>query len=373
MDVAKRDEIDSKVLIDLEGTAYAATSLSPLSGGTANFVYHAKLQTPLPDGMQDVLIKHGEEFIANSPNFKLALRRCRVEEECLKACSELPSKGEVELTSEFKYAVRTPKFFHFDEQNNTQVQEILLNSKDLKTYVLKTYPADTPDTARLECLQLGRALGEWLRSFHTWTAEQPTLREVVAGNKEMQQLKHLINFSWLQDRIGQFPAILSEAKDVFEKVKAMAAQELQDEEQMQVIHGDFWTGNILLPDAPVREGDAVSVFVIDWELAQLGIPNLDLGQMVAEMYELKLYKNITAGLWMVQGFLRGYGTVTDEFAFRTAIQIGAHLVCFGTSVQGWGSQEQVEMVARTGRDIIVHAWNKDRKWFENSDLCCLFQ
>lgn len=115
------------------------------------------------------------------------------------------------------------------------------------------------------------------------------------------------------------------------------------------------------------------MFVIDWEMSQIGVPNLDCGQMIAELYELRLYKDTTAGLWMVQGFAEGYGAVSNDFAFRTAIQIGAHLVSFGTSVQGWGTPEQVEMVARTGRDIIVHAWQKDREWFEGCDLACLFR
>ncbi|KAI8634995.1 kinase-like domain-containing protein [Xylariaceae sp. FL1651] len=373
MDAATRDEINSKVLNSLEVTPFAASSLEALSGGTANFIYHATLKTALPDGTKEVLIKHSEDYIASSPAFKLTLFRCRIEEECLRALSAFPIEGKAELPRKVSFTVRTPKFYHFDEQNSTQVQEILLNSKDLKTYALKTFSENTPDTVRPECLQLGRALGVWLRNFHNWSTSQLELREMVVRNTEMQQLKHTINFSWLLDRVGQFPSVLNEAKEIFEKVKDMAAQELKDESRLQVIHGDFWTGNILLPDAPIQEGTDVPMFVIDWELSQVGVPNLDVGQMIAELYEMKLYKNITAGLWMVQGFVNGYGAVSEDFAFRTAIQIGAHLVCFGTSVQGWGTPEQVKMVARAGRDLIVHAWQKDRKWFEGGDLACLFQ
>ncbi|KAI0440863.1 kinase-like domain-containing protein [Xylaria telfairii] len=373
MDPAARDGIKSRVLADLERTPYAAASLQVLSGGTANFIYHASLKTPLADGTSDVLIKHSEGYIANSPGMKLTLFRCRIEEECLRALSELPIEGKTEAQGGINFTVRTPKFFHFDEQNNTQIQEILRGGKDLKTYALNTYSADTPDTLRPQCLQLGRALGKWLRNFHNWSATQADLRKTVAGNTDIQQLKHFINYSWLLDRVGQFPSILSEAKEVFEKVKDMAAKELGDQSKLQVIHGDFWTGNVLLPGSPIQEGDDIPVFVIDWEMSQIGVPNLDLGQMIAELYELKLYKNITAGLWIVQGFAEAYGAVSDDFAFRTAIQVGAHLVCFGTSVQGWGTPEQVEMVARTGRDIIVHAWQKDREWFQGGDLACLFQ
>ncbi|KAI1129565.1 kinase-like domain-containing protein [Nemania abortiva] len=373
MDAAARDGIKSKVLASLEQTPFAASSLRALSGGTANFIYHASLKEPLADGAKDVLIKHSEGYIANSPAFKLTLFRCRIEEECLKALSGLLVDGRAELPGNINFTVRTPKFYHFDEKNNTQVQEILCNGKDLKTYALSTYSPDTSDAVRPQCLQLGHALGKWLRNFHTWSATQVGLHKIVAENTDLQRLKHVINFSWLLDRVVQFPSILSEAKDVFESVKDMAAKELDDGSRLQVIHGDFWTGNVLLPDRPIQEGDDITMFVIDWEMSQIGLPNLDFGQMVAELYELKLYKNITAGLWIVQGFVEGYGAVSNDFAFRTAIQIGVHLVSFGTSVQGWGTPEQVEMVARTGRDIIVHAWRKDREWFEGGDLACLFQ
>lgn len=132
------------------------------------------------------------------------------------------------------------------------------------------------------------------------------------------------------------------------------------------------TPSILLPKYPIQEGSDTPVFVIDWELSQLGKKELDLGQMIAELYELKLYKGMQGGLWMVQGLIYGYGTVNEDFIFRTAIQFGTHLVCFGTSVSGWGTPEQVENCARIGKEIIVHAWKKDRRWFEEGELACLF-
>lgn len=75
----------------------------------------------------------------------------------------------------------------------------------------------------------------------------------MAGNVELQQLKHFINFSWLLDRVGQFPSILEEAKDVFEKVKEMAANELKDQSKLQVIHGDFWTGKLVSSSSTLLE------------------------------------------------------------------------------------------------------------------------
>ena len=117
------------------------------------------------------------------------------------------------------------------------------------------------------------------------------------------------------------------------------------------------------------------MFVVDWEMAQPGVPSLGLGQMIAELYQLWLYKSIDASLWVIQGIVEAYGGGGgggEDFAFRTAIQVGVHLISFGTFIQGWGTPEQVEAVARIGRDIIVNAWERRRDWFEGGDLACLF-
>ncbi|KAI1384638.1 kinase-like domain-containing protein [Hypoxylon trugodes] len=369
------ENITSKVLASLKGTPYESSSLDILSGGTANFIYRATLSQPLDDGTKEVLVKHSEEYIANNPSFKITLARCRIEEECLRALSAFTIVGKADSIDPYNFLVRTPKFYHFDAGNNTQVQEYLESGSNLKSYALKTYAAgagsDSEATKR-QSIQLGKALGRWLRDFHDWAAQQPDLRAVVAENTELQLLKHTINFTWLLDRIKLFPSILSEVEGVFDEIRDATAAELKNESELQVIHGDFWSGNILLPSGPIQEGVDVPIFVIDWEMAQIGKRNLDVGQMIGELYQLKLYKDISAGLWMVQGFVDGYGAVSEEFAFRTAIQFGAHLVSFGTVVSGWGTPTQVENCARVGRDIIVYAWKKDRRWFEENDLGCLF-
>ncbi|KAI0127474.1 kinase-like domain-containing protein [Xylariales sp. AK1849] len=371
MNAQAAEEIKSEILRWLEGTRFASASLEPLSGSTANFIYRAHLVEPLDDAASttDVLVKHGEGYVANHPDFKLTTFRCLIEEECLKALASFRITAKPDPISPYNYVVRTPKCFLFDEKSNTQVQEYLPNGVDLKTYALKNFPSPTPESQRPQCLQLGKSLGKWLRAFHDWTAEHPKLGAELAKNQEMQAMKHMINYQWLIRRIEQFPDILGEAKEVFEEVEMMAAEELKGD--IQPIHGDFWSGNVLLPDAPIQGGDEVPMFVIDWELAQLGVRNLDLGQMIAELYELWLYKKIEAGRWMVEGFVEGYGVVTRGFAFRTVIQVGCHLVCFGTSVPGWGTPEQVKDVARLGRDLIINGWQEDTEWLQRSDLGCL--
>lgn len=107
-------------------------------------------------------------------------------------------------------------------------------------------------------------------------------------------------------------------------------------------------------------------------MCQLWKPELDLGQMIAELYELTLYKDIQAGLWLIDGFVSGYGFMDDDFVYRILLHVGTHLVGFGSSVAGWGTPEQCQHVARTGRDLILRSWQKDRDWFEKHDLASLF-
>lgn len=128
----------------------------------------------------------------------------------------------------------------------------------------------------------------------------------------------------------------------------------------------------LIPNSPLTEQSGSTLFIVDWEMAQIGHRALDLGQMIAELYETKLFKDMEAGVWIIEGFLEGYGSLSEEMAFRAAIHVGVHLVCWGSRVPGWGSQQQVEEVVKVGRDLIVHGWMRNKAWFEGGNLGCLF-
>lgn len=58
----------------------------------------------------------------------------------------------------------------------------------------------------------------------------------------MQGIKMKYNYELLLSRVEKFPEVLQEARPVFEKVIEMAKAELDNEDELQVIHGDFWTG-----------------------------------------------------------------------------------------------------------------------------------
>ena len=75
----------------------------------------------------------------------------------------------------------------------------------------------------------------------------------------------------------------------------------------------------------------------------------------------------------MEGLVEGYGKSSEDFAFRNAIQTGTHLRCVTTDGPKWGTPSQLEEVVGVGRDVIVHAWKRDRAWFEKGDLAYLFK
>ncbi|KAJ5782225.1 hypothetical protein N7457_003999, partial [Penicillium paradoxum] len=359
------DEIQDQISQELLHTPFACSSISALSGGTANFVYRGILSSTA----SSIIIKHTKDYLASNPNFKLAATRSHFEEAVLQALDSASPYSQDHIT------VKPPRLFHFDRETHTQVLEDLPNSLNLKNYLLSEV---SHGTSRASAQSLGRAIGGWLRSFHEWTIqpEQEELTSVLNKSDVMKDLKFYINYVMLVDTIKDFPVLLEDSRGVFEEVRDLAAAELkrQDyDDSYGIIHGDFWTGNVLIPNVPLTGQPETTLFVVDWEMSHIGIRALDLGQMIAELYEMKLFKDVEAGVWVIEGLLEGYGSLSDEIAFRTAMHVGTHLICFGTRVSGWGSQQKIEEVVKVGRDLIVHGWKKERTWFEGDTLRCLFR
>ncbi|KAK3900275.1 kinase-like domain-containing protein [Staphylotrichum tortipilum] len=360
--------VADEILAELGKTKYACKSLDILSGGNANYVFKGALKEPLPDGAGTVVVKHTKPYLASVTSYQLPPERGVIGMKAIASLAGLPSIPG-------PYAVRAPKAYDYEGTLETRLMEYLPDSLNIKDYALKNFSAGSDSTRKPACVAFGHALGAWLHSFHAWAArpEQAEFQKLAESNKAMSEVKFTANYTLLVANVDLYPEILADAKETFEKVKEMAAAELSLP-NLQPVHADFWTGNILLPDRPLgSEAGPTPVFVVDWEVFSLGLPALDLGQMIAEMYELSLYKGMDEGKWFIEGFAAGYGVVDDDFAFRVAMHAGAHLVVWGSSVPGWGSSEQVEQVVGVGRDIILHAWAKDRAWFEAGVLGCLFR
>ncbi|KAI9706172.1 MAG: hypothetical protein M1820_004933 [Bogoriella megaspora] len=219
---------------------------------------------------------------------------------------------------------------------------------------------------------MGHALGVWLRTFHSWVSEpaQIDMQKTIGKNKSMRQLKYKISYGAFLGVIQKFPEIWERYSKVLEEVRDMAAAEytesVQDnaENNWQIIH-----------EGPQPAG--INIFIIDWELAQIGRIEYDLGQMIGDLYERKHFMNAHTALWMIQGFVFGYGVLSDDMAFRIAIHAGVHLICWyirgNPAAPFTKPPEQIQDAMRIGTEFIVRGWTRDRAWFESSELACLFQ
>ncbi|OKL62910.1 hypothetical protein UA08_01198 [Talaromyces atroroseus] len=369
-------DIESSVIAQLASTDYVCSTITRLNGGTANFVYrgfpnnndgHLSQKDGQPDSKIGskgaIIIKHTKNFVALNRDFKLDAERCAYEAEILNALNAFSPVRDTLFT------VKTPSLYQSLSAGHTQIMEDLPGSADLKSWLLS--PAGM-------CIEksvakaIGHALGSWIGSFHAWGSQdrQAGLRKKLAGNKSMQKLKYAINYETLVSMVDKYPQILDGTRAVFEQVRSHAAEEISDSDQRNnngswgLIHGDFWTGNVLIATN--------SMFIIDWELSQLGMRALDLGQMLAELYEVKHFKGNDAGAWIIEGLVENYAPLNEEIAFRTAVHMGVHLVCW-SSVPGWGSQRQIEDAIMIGRELVVKGWKRDRAWFERDELLtCLF-
>jgi len=99
--------------------------------------------------------------------------------------------------------------------------------------------------------------------------------------------------------------------------------------------------------------------------------------MIGDLYERKHFNNSESALWLLESFVDGYGAMSDDMAFRTAIHAGVQLICCYTRRAPTdplpGTPEQVADAMKLGVDIIVKAWKKDKAWLETSILSCMFK
>ncbi|PYI19820.1 hypothetical protein BO86DRAFT_179425 [Aspergillus japonicus CBS 114.51] len=366
MDAKPEDSFKLNITRELVHTRYACSSLTRLSGGTVNFVFRGLLSRPLEDGTKSVIIKHSEGYAAANRNLELTAERCLFEEASLKALNGLTSTVAMKGQSESRaITVKPPRLFTFHPETNTAVLEDLPDSLDLKTFCISSAASTT--ISQEWAVLIGRALGTWLWAFHRWTDEKDQAAVVaeLEKNHAMRLLKLSVNYGSLAARIDQYPALLGEAREVFEQVRLAAAAEVEKKGEVEygIIHGDFWSGNVLVPHSALDPSPQTSLFVVDWELCHFGPRAWDLGQMLAELYMLKHFRGIDAGPSMIEGFLGGYQVPNEAFAFWVLIHVGVHFITFGSMIRGWGTPEQVADLVHLGRDLIVKAWKKDREWF----------
>jgi ATP-dependent helicase/DNAse subunit B len=143
--------------------------------------------------------------------------------------------------------VKVPRLYLFNRETNTQVIEDVAGVVDLKTVFMS--PTANDVLSQSLATSIGRALGSWLRSYHSWTSSpSQAYRAEIGDNEAMRKLKYLITYDSFIKVLEQFPDVLGDHKKTLEDVKDIATKGFEktasDEhgEEWGIIHGDFWTG-----------------------------------------------------------------------------------------------------------------------------------
>ncbi|KAI5860079.1 kinase-like domain-containing protein [Durotheca rogersii] len=372
------DALVTRVLEQLSETPYSCSSLTRLVNGTTNFVFRGILTRPLPLGddkpVETVIVKYTADFAALNKDLPIDASRCVVEGSILNLLNNLPDGS----------LVRTPHLYLFDQSTSTQVLQDIPDAVDLKT-ILVSPTANVPLSQPL-ATSIGYALGSWLRSFHSWASTQSRdgahRGAEIGPNEPMRKLKYLVTYGSFIGNLEQFPDVLGDHRKTLEEVKLMAADEFEKSgadahgDEWGIIHGDFWSGNILISETQTRD-EAPGLFVVDWEFVQFGHRAYDLGQMVGDLCERKHFQDAQAAAWAVDAFLAGYGAVADDVAFRAAIHAGVHLITWlargpPLAMRPAWARERAAGAVKLGLDMVLRGWARDREWFAGSGLAGLF-
>lgn len=165
----------------------------------------------------------------------------------------LPNIPTVNVTSPEPYA-------YFQESSTLVLQDFPL-STTLKAYFQKQ---DIDDPSRgsscPDFREMGIALGSAIRSLHSWGAaardvaqvsgeetSQEAIRNKLRSNTMPKRIKYRVNYGRLLETIDLFPSIES-SRRVFQSVEKKMYAEMIGEasQEVQIIHGDFWTGKYVI-------------------------------------------------------------------------------------------------------------------------------
>ncbi|KAJ5275293.1 hypothetical protein N7505_003838 [Penicillium chrysogenum] len=345
------------IMEEFKDTPYAFSSLSIVGGGLMNFTYRGYLM-PLCDDPPSVIVKHAEAYWPGSVGISVPTDRCFVEQTMLHAVGDtLPA-----VMHDF-ICVRTPQLYHFSPKSHTIMLENMGHSKTLDQ-ILNNATASKCISSKT-ATSVGRALGIWAASFHNWTRKE--MKKDVALSIRKHQVSHefLDKFT-----IGK---ILANTIDPLVR-RYILEEQGRVRESLNVIHGDFSTRNIVPQNLSSQSpGRPVTLAVVDWETCRYGSYAEDIALMMFSLYKQHYLDSDNGGraMKMINGFIRGYGRLDQELAFRIAIQVGIRLFAW-TLYRPEVTNDDMEEITGISQHLIIKGSEKDQAWLEKSFVGCLF-
>ncbi|KAF8956078.1 kinase-like domain-containing protein [Flammula alnicola] len=348
----------------LAKTPFESADITPLFGGTANYVFRLRLIAPHHGKLETLVFKHAKPYVKDYHDMAFALERQIYEVEALRRVREwLPADS----------VVTVPEVFFFDEAAHAIIMEDTGEGcVDLKTFLKKG--AASLSMAK----EIGAAIGTFLGGMHKWGQGNKELCAAVKGNKEAKQMTAWVYYGRListltgKDDVPKLrdPVLDIDPKDL-EVIGRLAEEGTRAclEEEDSFVMGDFWPGNLMVQlDA---QGELKRIYVLDWELAKAGLAGMEVGQFVAEIHLLRRcipdVCTDTASL-VLEHFLKEYKRSCEpdvEVARRTVVRWGVHMAILGGRVE-WGGKELTREVVLEGMRLLVDGYEAGEEWLKRS-------
>ncbi|KAI9091490.1 kinase-like domain-containing protein [Phlyctochytrium arcticum] len=344
----------------LAATPFHSVKIEQISEGNANFSFRAFCDNP--DGKYDtVFIKHAEPYIAKWKAFKFEAERNHFEYTVLSHLINFQ-------TSYQNVSVTSPKPLLHIKEHNTTIYEDVKQARTLKTALVN----DELDAGNAG--KIGGALGKYLAELHRWgiQLEQEPLRQVLRNYTVSTKVLFNFTYEQLAGVIDAFPEILAGQQDLFAEAKAFGSKVFFDQSEKcnTITHGDFWTGNVLIPNvlgkSETSSPDA-TLYVLDWEATRLCSPGFDIGQMVAEMYLPHHFHSNPVSHLLIQSFLSTYARSVEnatQHAMTAATHFGMHLLVFPAQT-GW-PKDKIEECIKMGLEYLRAGIKQDTEWVRQS-------
>ena len=313
----------------LDARSIEYKTVTPLEGGTANFVWLVE-----PESGPPFVIKHAEPYVKVNHNIPFPVDRMSFEAQALGTLpSRLPNNQLIQL----------PRILRYDEES-----QILAMTGGASRTLKDAYTTDLS----LDVSTWGHRLGEWLAGLH---GSVP--KTAIGDNEAAKRIyRHCYN------RLGSALDAYAMDGELGTRINDKYGSLLETDDEC-ICHGDFWPGNILFG----QHGSDVAT-VIDWEMVRRGCGATDVGQFAAEAYLLDRFRG-SRGL--LPAFLTGYRKTAikldESFAIRVGVHFGTHLG-FWTTVVPWASGEETREVVRLGAEMLENIEERGHEYLKESIL-----
>jgi len=329
----------------LSKTPFASTEVTPLSGGTANYVYRLWLEIPY-EGRDSLVLKHARPYVKDIPTLAFVVERQDYEVEALRRVGAWVSPTSI---------VTVPKVHLFDRSSHV----IIMDDSGVDSINLKAFMQEGKASLPM-AEQIGIAIGEFIGGMHKWGRGNVELLDAVRGNEKAKAMSAWAYYGRLVSTLkGGSPLPLPKLSDpvleieksdmeVVEKVSEETTKAML-EAQDSFVMGDFWPGNIMV--SLNQKGDLEHLYILDWELTKAGLPAIEIGQFCAEIHMLRRFNpevcQTTASL-VLEHFFKAYGDIER----RAFVHMGVHMCVLGARVE-WGEKELTRQVVLEGLRMVV--------------------